>query len=149
MPHTHGSAAAAHRGRLVAVFAISLTILVVEVIGSAVTNSLALLADAGHVLADVAGIGLALLAIWFAGRPATAGRTFGYLRLEILAAIANAVLLFGIAAFVLFEAWQRLNEPVAISTGWLIRCQASNSTNDAMPSSRTAFTIAARISRRR
>ena len=117
MPHTHGSAAAAHRGRLVAVFAISLTILVVEVIGSAVTNSLALLADAGHVLADVAGIGLALLAIWFAGRPATAGRTFGYLRLEILAAIANAVLLFGIAAFVLFEAWQRLNEPVAIATG--------------------------------
>ena len=117
MPHTHGSAAAAHRGRLVAVFAISLTILLVEVIGSAVTNSLALLADAGHVLADVAGIGLALLAIWFAGRPATAGRTFGYLRLEILAAIANAVLLFGIAAFVLFEAWQRLNEPVAIATG--------------------------------
>ena len=117
MPHTHGSAAAAHRGRLVAVFAISLTILVVEVIGSVVTNSLALLADAGHVLADVAGIGLALLAIWFAGRPATAGRTFGYLRLEILAAIANAVLLFGIAAFVLFEAWQRFNQPVAIATG--------------------------------
>ena len=100
-----------------AVFAISLTILVVEVVGSVVTNSLALLADAGHVLADVAGIGLALLAIWFAGRPATAGRTFGYLRLEILAAIANAVLLFGIAAFVLFEAWQRLNEPVEIATG--------------------------------
>ena len=117
MPHTHGSAAAAHRGRLVAVFAISLTILVVEVIGSVVTNSLALLADAGHVLADVAGIGLALLAIWFAGRPATAGRTFGYLRLEILAAIANAVLLFGIAAFVLFEAWQRFNQPVEIATG--------------------------------
>ncbi len=117
MPHSHGSAAAAHRGRLAAVFAISLTILVVEVVGSVVTNSLALLADAGHVLADVAGIGLALLAIWFAGRPATAGRTFGYLRLEILAAIANAVLLFGIAAFVLFEAWQRFNEPVAIATG--------------------------------
>ena len=86
MPHPHGSAAAAHRGRLVAVFAISLTILVVEIVGSVVSNSLALLADAGHVLADVAGIGLALLAIWFAGRPATAGRTFGYLRLEILAA---------------------------------------------------------------
>ena len=117
MPHTHGSAAAAHRGRLVAVFAISLTILVVEVIGSAVTNSLALLADAGHVLADVAGISLALLAIGFAGRPATAGRTFGYLRLEILAAIANAVLLFGISAFVLLEAWRRFNEPVEIATG--------------------------------
>ena len=117
MPHTHGSAAAAHRRRLVAVFAISVAILVVEVVGSVVTNSLALLADAGHVLADVAGIGLALLAIWFAGRPATAGRSFGYLRLEILAAIANAVLLFGIAAFVLFEAWQRFNQPVEIATG--------------------------------
>jgi cobalt-zinc-cadmium efflux system protein len=117
MPHTHGSAAAAHRGRLAAVFGISVTILIVEVVGSVVTNSLALLADAGHVLADVAGIGLALLAIRFAGRPATAGRTFGYLRLEILAAIANAVLLFGIAGFVLFEAWQRINEPVEIATG--------------------------------
>jgi cobalt-zinc-cadmium efflux system protein len=117
MPHSHGSAAAAHRGRLVAVFAISLSILVVEVVGSVVTNSLALLADAGHVLADVAGIGLALTAIWFAGRPATTGRTFGYLRLEILAAIANAVLLFGIAAFVLFEAWQRFNQPVEIASG--------------------------------
>ena len=117
MAHTHGSAAAAHRGRLVAVFAISLTILLVEVIGSAVTNSLALLADAGHVLADVAGISLALLAIGFAGRPATAGRTYGYLRLEILAAIVNAVLLLGIASFVLFEAWQRINQPVEIATG--------------------------------
>ena len=70
MPHTHASSAAAHRGRLVVVFGISVGILVVEVVGSVVANSLALLADAGHVLTDVAGIGLALLAIWFGGRPA-------------------------------------------------------------------------------
>jgi cobalt-zinc-cadmium efflux system protein len=117
MVHSHGSAAAANRGRLIAVLALSLTILVVEVIGSVVTNSLALLADAGHVLTDVAGIVMALVAIWIAQRPATNGRTFGYLRFEILAAVANAVLLFGVAAFVLFEAWQRLSEPHEVASG--------------------------------
>ena len=120
MPHSHGSSAAAHRRRLVAVFGISIAILVVEVVGSVVANSLALLADAGHVLTDVAGIGLALLAILFAGRPATAGRTFGYLRLEILAAVVNAVLLFGIAAFVLVEAVRRIGQPVEIETGAMV-----------------------------
>lgn len=117
MGHDHGSAAAGHRGRLVAVLALSLTILVVEVIGSAVANSLALLADAGHVLTDVLGIALALVAIQLAQRPATSGRTFGYLRLEILAAVTNAFLLFAIAAIVLFESWQRLSEPPEIASG--------------------------------
>jgi len=120
MGHDHGSAAAGHRGRLVAVLALSLTILVVEVIGSAVANSLALLADAGHVLTDVLGIALALVAIWFAQRPATSGRTFGYLRLEILAAVTNAFLLFAMAAVVLFEAWQRLSEPPEIASGLML-----------------------------
>ncbi|MEO5965107.1 MAG: cation diffusion facilitator family transporter [Candidatus Limnocylindrales bacterium] len=117
MAHSHGSAAAANRGRLIAVLALSLTVLVVEVIGSVVTNSLALLADAGHVLTDVAGIVMALVAIWIAQRPATNGRTFGYLRIEILAAVANAVLLLGVAAFVLFEAWRRLSEPHEVASG--------------------------------
>jgi cobalt-zinc-cadmium efflux system protein len=117
MGHDHGSAAAAHRGRLVAVLALSTTIFVVEVIGSVVANSLALVADAGHVLTDVLGIALALAAIWFGQRPATSGRTFGYLRLEILAAVTNAFLLFAIAAVVLFEAWQRLSEPPEIASG--------------------------------
>ena len=120
MGHNHASAAAGHRGRLAAVLALSLTILVVEVIGSAVANSLALLADAGHVLTDVLGIALALAAIWFAQRPATSGRTFGYLRLEILAAVTNAFLLFAIAAVVLFEAWQRLSEPPEIASGAML-----------------------------
>jgi cobalt-zinc-cadmium efflux system protein len=116
MPHVH-SAAAGHRNRLIAVFGLTLAIFVVEVIGGLLTNSLALLADAGHVFTDVFGIGFALTAIWIAGRPATSGRTFGYLRLEILAAAANAILLFGVAGFVLLEAWRRLAAPPEVSSG--------------------------------
>jgi cobalt-zinc-cadmium efflux system protein len=120
MPHVHGSAAAAHRARLAIVLAISLAVLVIELAGAYLANSLALLADAGHMFTDVVGIGLALAAIWFAGRPATEERTFGYLRLEILAAVVNAVLLFGIAVFVLVEAWRRLSEPPEIASGLML-----------------------------
>jgi len=120
MPHTHGSAAAANRNRLVAVLALGLGILVVEAAGAFASNSLALLADAGHMLTDVSGIGLALLAIWFAGRAPTNGRTFGYLRVEIIAAVTNAFLLFGVAAFILFEAWQRLSAPPEVGSGLML-----------------------------
>ena len=120
MAHADGSAAAIHRSRLVAVLYLSLAILGVEVVGGIAANSLALLADAGHMLTDVAGVGMALLAIWFAGRSPTNGRTFGYLRVEILAAVANAVLLFGVAAFILFEAWRRLSEPLEIASGLML-----------------------------
>jgi cobalt-zinc-cadmium efflux system protein len=120
MAHAHGSAAAANRGRLVAVLLLSVAILGVEVVGGIVSNSLALLADAGHMLTDVAGVGMALLAIWFAGRNPTNGRTYGYFRLEILAAVANAVLLFGVAAFILMEAWRRLSEPPEIASGLML-----------------------------
>jgi cobalt-zinc-cadmium efflux system protein len=95
-------------------------ILVVEVVGGLAADSLALLADAGHVLTDVAAIGLALLAIWIGARPADAGRTFGYLRFEILAAAINAVLLFGVAAFILFEAWRRLADPPVVASGLML-----------------------------
>ena len=120
MPHSHGTAAAAHRTRLVTVFAITLAVFAVELAGGIAANSLALLADAGHMFTDVAGIGLTLGAIWFAGRPATEGRTYGFVRVEILAAVVNAVFLFGIAAFVLYEAWQRLSEPPEIQTGLML-----------------------------
>jgi len=100
MADARGSAAATHRRRLVAVLFLSLAILCVEVIGGIAANSLALLADAGHMLTDVVGVGMALLAIWFAARSPTTGRTFGYLRVEILAAVTNAFLLFGVAAFI-------------------------------------------------
>jgi cobalt-zinc-cadmium efflux system protein len=121
MSNAHGmTAAGANRSRLAVVFLMTLGVFVVELIGGLASNSLALLADAGHMFTDVAGIGLALLAIWFAGRPADSGRTFGYLRLEILAAVANALLLFGIAAFVLFEAWRRLSQPPEIASGLML-----------------------------
>ena len=97
-------------------FAITLTVLVVQLVGAALSGSLALLADAGHMFTDVAGIALALAAIWIGGRPATNERTYGFLRVEILAAATNAVLLFGVAAFVLFEAWRRLAEPPEIAS---------------------------------
>jgi len=120
MAHRHGSAAAAHRGRLVAVLLLSIGILGVEAIGGIASNSLALLADAGHMLTDVAGVAMALLAIWFAGRKPTSDRTFGYLRVEILAAVTNAFLLFGVAALILFEAWRRLSEPPEVASGLML-----------------------------
>ena len=120
MPHPHGSAAAANRNRLVAVLALSLAILVVEAAGALASNSLALLADTGHMLTDVSGIGLALLAIWFAGRAPTNGHTFGYLRVEIIAAVTNALLLFGVAAFILYEAWRRLSAPPEVASGLML-----------------------------
>ena len=120
MPHSHGSAASQHRSRLAIVFAITLSVFVVELAGGILADSLALLADAGHMLTDVVGIGLALGAILFAARPATQERTFGFLRLEIFAAVINAVLLFGIAAYVLFEAWRRLSDPPEIESGLML-----------------------------
>ena len=119
MPHVH-STAHANAKRLLGVLGLSLSILVIEVVGGLASNSLALLADAGHVLTDVAGISLALVAIWIASRPASGARTFGYLRLEVLAAAANAFLLFGVAAFILVEAWSRLSEPPGVASGLML-----------------------------
>lgn len=110
--HPHGrSAAGAGIRRLVFVLGLVLVYLAVEVVAALLTNSLALLADAGHMLTDAAGIGLALLAIWFAQRPATPEKSFGYYRVEIFAAIGNAFILFGVAAYILYEAVQRLAAP--------------------------------------
>jgi cobalt-zinc-cadmium efflux system protein len=121
MGHGHGvSAAAGHRGRLVVVLAVTLVVLVVELVGAALSGSLALVADAGHVLADAAGIALALGAVWFAARPATPQRTFGYYRLEILAAVGNAVLLLGVAGVVLWEAARRLTDPPAVASSLMV-----------------------------
>jgi cobalt-zinc-cadmium efflux system protein len=114
------SAAAADQRRLLAVFGLTVAILAVEAIGGVAADSLALLADAGHMLTDVAGIGLALLAIWIGGRPAHPERTFGYQRLEILAAVVNALLLFGVGAFILVEAIRRLASPPEVASGLMI-----------------------------
>ena len=116
--HDHSSAAiAAPRKRLLAVLLISAVILVVEVIGAIRSGSLALLADAGHMLTDVAGVSLALLAVTFAAKKAGPERTFGYFRLEILAAVANAVLLFGVSIYLLIESWSRWNSPHEVDGG--------------------------------
>jgi len=116
--HDHSSAAiAAPRSRLLAVLLISATILVVEVIGAIQSGSLALFADAGHMLTDVAGVALALLAVTLAAKQAGPERTFGYYRLEILAAVVNAVLLFGVSIYLLIEAWSRWNSPHEVDGG--------------------------------
>ncbi len=113
--HAHpGTATGRHRGRLVAVLAITVAVLVVQVAGGVLSGSLALLADAGHLLTDAVGVGLALLAANFAARPATPERTFGYQRAEILAATANAVLLLVVAVNVLLEAARRAGAPPAV-----------------------------------
>lgn len=113
MSHDHGAstAAGAQRGRLTLVLGITVTVLAAEVIGGVLAHSLVLIADAGHMATDAAGIGLSLLAVWFAGRPTSETRTFGYQRAEILAAVVNAVLLFGVGAFILIEAARRLAHP--------------------------------------
>ncbi len=102
------------RQRLVMALGISFIVLVVSVIGALVTGSLALLADAGHILTDLTGLLISLLALTLAARPATLHRTFGLQRLEILAAAANALLLFLIAGFIAFEAWNRWQDPSEI-----------------------------------
>jgi cobalt-zinc-cadmium efflux system protein len=101
----------------VAVLAIGITILAIEVIGALFTGSLALAADAGHVLTDVVGIALALGAIRLADRPASDARTFGWYRAEVLAALLNALLLLGLVAYLLVEAWERIGRPDTIAAG--------------------------------
>ncbi|MDA8203017.1 MAG: cation diffusion facilitator family transporter [Chloroflexi bacterium] len=105
------SAAGAGAGRLKLVLLLTGGYMAVEVVGGILTGSLALIADAGHMLTDVAGVSMALLAIRFGARPANDGKSYGYYRLEILAAIVNAILLFGVAGYVLYEAYRRFLEP--------------------------------------
>jgi cobalt-zinc-cadmium efflux system protein len=119
--HLHGiTATGRHRRALTAVLALTTLIAIAEVTGAILTGSLVLLADAAHMAADAAGVGLSLLAAYFAARPATTRRTFGYARAEILAAMVNALLLFGMAAFIFTEAIQRLMSPSAVNSGLLV-----------------------------
>jgi cobalt-zinc-cadmium efflux system protein len=115
-----GTAAAAYRGRLRVALGITLTVMVVEVVGGLLADSLALIADAAHMATDALGLGMALLAIHFANRPATGNRTFGYARAEILAALANCLLLLGVGGYVLYEAVQRFVTPADTEGGLTI-----------------------------
>jgi cobalt-zinc-cadmium efflux system protein len=119
--HSHGETATGrHRQTLITVLALTTLVAVAEVIGAVITGSLVLFADAAHMAADAAGLGLSLLAVFVAARPATERRTFGYARAEILAAMANSVLLLAMAAFILYEAIQRLVSPAPVGSGLLI-----------------------------
>jgi cobalt-zinc-cadmium efflux system protein len=114
--HAHGADAHASRRRLGFVLALTWAFLGVEVVAGIVTGSLALLADAGHMLTDVAGLVLALAAMKFAERPPSPRRTYGYHRVEILAALTNGIVLLAVAAFLLVEAWERLQTPRPVAT---------------------------------
>ncbi|MET9418237.1 cation diffusion facilitator family transporter [Streptomyces klenkii] len=116
-PGTSGTAAAAYKGRLRIALGITLTVLLAEIAGSALTGSLALLADAGHMATDAVGVGMALVAIHFANRPSSGRRTYGYARAEILAALLNCLLLLGVGGFILYEAVGRLMEPADVPGG--------------------------------
>ncbi|MFI6461087.1 cation diffusion facilitator family transporter [Streptomyces sp. NPDC050528] len=123
--HSHGApvtgtAAAAYQGRLRVALGITITVMVVEVVGGVLADSLALIADAAHMATDALGLGMALLAIHFANRPATGNRTFGLARAEILAALANCLLLLGVGGYVLYEAVQRFVTPADTEGGLTI-----------------------------
>jgi cobalt-zinc-cadmium efflux system protein len=116
--HSHGvTATGKHRRILAWTLLISLVIVAVQVVGTVVTGSLALLADAGHVLADSGGIAMALGATLLAARPATGRRTFGWSRAEILAAAVNGLILTGMGVYILIQGVHRLVEPAVVEPG--------------------------------
>ena len=116
--HVHVRAGSRHKGRLLGALAVLAGVTVVEIVAGFLTNSLALLSDAGHMLTDVGGLGMALAAIHVADRSAAIKqRTFGLYRLEILAALANAILLFAVAIYVVVEAARRWGDAPDVLAG--------------------------------
>ena len=119
--HSHGQARAGHEKKLWIALALTTSFMIAEVIGAFITGSLALLSDAAHMLTDSTALAISLVAIQIAKRAADKKRTFGYARFEILAAAFNAVLLFMVAVYILYEAYQRFKSPTEVqSTGMLI-----------------------------
>ena len=123
--HDHGGLLEGGRRRLLVVLLLTAAYMFAEAFGGWATGSLALLADAGHMLADVAALGLALVAAWFGARPATPSKTYGYYRLEILAAFANGVVLVLVSFRILYEAYGRWSQPPELERGWLMVAIAS------------------------
>jgi len=99
--------------------------LIAEFAGALYTNSLALLADSGHMLTDVAALSLSLAATWFSTRRATPQKTFGFYRLEILAALLNGVFLILISLYIFYEAWDRFKNPADVKAGWMVAVAVS------------------------
>jgi cobalt-zinc-cadmium efflux system protein len=119
--HTHGSR---HKRRLLAVFGLTAGFLLVEAAVGLWTGSLALLADATHMLVDAGGILLSLLAVWFAERPATPAKTYGYYRVEILAALVNGVVLCVMAVAILVATYERMWQPPVVPGGPILAVAA-------------------------
>ena len=121
--HSHGvatptgTAAGRHKSRLTGALALTATFMAVEVVGGLWTGSLALLADAAHMLTDAGGLALALIAVRFAERPATPQKTYGYVRMEVLSALTNAVVLLLLTVYIFYEAYQRFLNPPEILGG--------------------------------
>jgi cobalt-zinc-cadmium efflux system protein len=109
------SAGAKHNKSLKIVFAITATYFVIEVVVGFISNSLALLSDAAHMLTDVGGQALALFAIWMTSKPRNNRKTYGYYRTEIFSALINALVLIFISGYILYEAWQRFKDPPAVA----------------------------------
>lgn len=123
MAHDHSHAAAGGGNERALWLALGLTgaFMIAEVVAGVLSNSLALISDAAHMFTDTAALAIALVAIRVGKRPSDKKRTFGYYRFEILAAAFNAILLFGVALYILFEAYQRFSHPPAIeSTAMLV-----------------------------
>src|SRR5215216_446973 len=118
LEHT-GNARNGNRRALAVVLSLTASFTVVEVVGGLLTGSLALLADAGHMLSDNLALTLALVAVWLAGRPSTPERSFGYQRAEILAALANGAVLVALAIWIFVAAWGRLTDPPEVLAGWV------------------------------
>ncbi len=111
------SATSKQRTALKLTFGLTLGYFIVEAVGAILTNSLALLSDAAHMLTDVGGISLALFAAWMSTKPPTPDKTFGYYRVEILAALTNAVVMFGISGYIFLEAYLRFQAPPEVASG--------------------------------
>ncbi|MFC5591618.1 cation diffusion facilitator family transporter [Sporosarcina soli] len=123
MGHEHNHFAEKREGNkrgLVIALSITTLIMLLEFFGGLFTNSLALLSDSGHMLSDASSMALSLVAIWFASRPPSPNKTYGYFRFEILAALFNGVTLFVVAGFIVKEAIQRLNEPPTVASGTMM-----------------------------
>jgi len=117
--HDHDARGASRRALAIAL-AITATFTVVEVVGGVLTGSLALLADAVHMLSDNVSISLALVAVWLAAKPSTPERTFGFKRAEVLAALANGVTLVALAIWIFYEAGRRLGDPPEVLGSWML-----------------------------
>jgi cobalt-zinc-cadmium efflux system protein len=124
MPHSHSHhlRASAQSQQSALSIALGLTILFtfIEFIGGYLTNSLSLTADAGHMLTDVAALGLSFFAVWFSSRPATAAKTYGFLRVEILAALINGAVLLVISLIIFYESYRRILTPPVVKSGAML-----------------------------